>query len=153
MEAMWRYKAMTCITREGASGPEVLLLYHPDHPDAGIQIPAGTVEPGEAIVAAALREAYEETGLTGLELVGILGVREVDMRPWGKNEWHHRTFVHLRCTQVTPSRWEHWERFAFDAPGEPIRFELVWTPLGTLPPMSGGYDAFLDMLDPTIFAP
>ncbi|MEZ4865356.1 MAG: NUDIX domain-containing protein [Caldilineaceae bacterium] len=38
-----------------------LLLF--EHPTAGIQVPAGTVEAGEAPATAALREAQEETGL------------------------------------------------------------------------------------------
>lgn len=151
MEPILRHKVMICITREAEFGPEVLLLYHPDHPEAGIQIPAGTVEPGEDLIAAALREAHEETGLAGLQVVGILGTREVDMRPWGKNEIHQRTFFHLRCTEPTPRSWEHWERFAFDAPGEPIRFELVWTSMQKLPPLIGGHDAFLEM--PTFTQP
>jgi len=39
------------------------------HPSAGIQLPAGTVEAGEEIDAAVLREVREETGLTEVVLV------------------------------------------------------------------------------------
>ena len=45
------------------SGTELLLF---EHPHAGIQLPAGTVEAGEAHAVAAAREAYEETGLADL---------------------------------------------------------------------------------------
>lgn len=41
--------------------PHQLLVF--DHPTAGLQLPAGTVEPGEAPVAAAKREVREETGV------------------------------------------------------------------------------------------
>ncbi|MBU1880260.1 MAG: NUDIX domain-containing protein, partial [Chloroflexi bacterium] len=40
--------------------PELLLF---QHPYAGVQVPAGTVEDGETPAQAALREAAEETGL------------------------------------------------------------------------------------------
>jgi 8-oxo-dGTP pyrophosphatase MutT (NUDIX family) len=147
LEPILRRKVMMCILRNGPAGEDILLLYHPDHAEAGIQIPGGTVEPGEDIIGAALREAEEETGLTGLVLDRVLGQTDYDMRPFGKNERHHRTFVLLRCALPTPDRWFHWEEHPFDAPGERIRFELVWTRLdATLPPLVPGYDAFLGML-------
>jgi 8-oxo-dGTP pyrophosphatase MutT (NUDIX family) len=55
--------------------PDGLFLALFQHPHAGIQIPAGTVNPGETPEAAALREAAEETGLTGLTLLRSLGSR------------------------------------------------------------------------------
>jgi 8-oxo-dGTP pyrophosphatase MutT (NUDIX family) len=58
-------KVTAFITRPGVDEPEILLF---QHPHAGIQIPAGTVEEGEALDAAVLREAFEETGLTGLRI-------------------------------------------------------------------------------------
>lgn len=58
--------------------PHYLLVFK--HPTAGLQLPAGTVEPGETPIEAAKREVYEETGLdlTGdgavlSELVNELG--------------------------------------------------------------------------------
>jgi 8-oxo-dGTP pyrophosphatase MutT (NUDIX family) len=63
---------VTCfIIRPGKNGKELLLF---NHPEVGIQIPAGTVEPGENIEAAARREAAEESGLEGLTLLRKLGV-------------------------------------------------------------------------------
>jgi 8-oxo-dGTP pyrophosphatase MutT (NUDIX family) len=63
-------KVTAFVTRPTPGGEELLLFRHPN---AGIQIPAGTVEPGESIQAAALREATEETGLTGLAGQTYLG--------------------------------------------------------------------------------
>lgn len=53
----------------------------------GVQVPAGTVQDGEALGAAAIREAGEETGLDGLTLVRYLGTADYDVRP-GRNEVH-----------------------------------------------------------------
>jgi len=63
-------KITAFILRPGLDGPQILAF---QHPSAGLQLPAGTVEPGEAPDAAALREAGEETGLTRLRLVANLG--------------------------------------------------------------------------------
>jgi 8-oxo-dGTP pyrophosphatase MutT (NUDIX family) len=54
-------KVTIFVTRATAAGYDLLLF---EHPSAGIQIPAGTVEVGEAVDAAASREAAEETGLS-----------------------------------------------------------------------------------------
>lgn len=69
-------KITAFILRQRTSGPEVLLF---QHPSAGVQVPAGTVEPGEEPQSAALREAGEESGLSGLVLEACLG--SVDERP------------------------------------------------------------------------
>jgi 8-oxo-dGTP pyrophosphatase MutT (NUDIX family) len=61
-----------------AGAVELLLLYHPH---AGIHLPAGTVEAGESAMAAALREAQEETGLQGLVWGGLLGVEREELAP------------------------------------------------------------------------
>jgi 8-oxo-dGTP pyrophosphatase MutT (NUDIX family) len=60
---------------------DYLLVFQ--HPFAGIQIPAGTVEAGEDIVVAARREAWEETGLTELGEGVYLGQKE-EALPTGK---------------------------------------------------------------------
>ncbi len=66
-------KVTIFITRTAPSGLELLLF---EHPHAGIQIPAGTVEAAETPEQAALREAHEESGLTGLMLREYLGYTE-----------------------------------------------------------------------------
>ena len=63
-------KVTAFITRERPTGRQLLLF---QHPQAGVQLPAGTVDEGEAWETAVLREAYEETGLTHLTIHRYLG--------------------------------------------------------------------------------
>lgn len=147
MEPARKAKAFAVITRDAAVGMDVLVLLHPDHPGAGIQLPAGTVKPDENVLAAARREATEETGLTHLQLVGVLGEAEFDARPWGRNELHHRTFVHFRCLELTADIWEQWEEDPEGSPGERFRFELRWVPFNaSLPDLIGDHGVGLRLL-------
>lgn len=56
-------KVTAFVTRSSPHGTEILLF---EHPSAGIQLPAGTVEADEPHAHAAAREASEETGLLDL---------------------------------------------------------------------------------------
>ena len=66
-------KVTAFITRESAAGRELLVFRH-DNPAAGVQVPAGTVDPGEPPDRAVLREAWEESGLDALRIVRPLGL-------------------------------------------------------------------------------
>ena len=65
------HKVTAFITRTGRQGQPQLLLFQ--HPQAGVQLPAGTVDEGEEWVTAVLREALEETRLTHLTIHRHLG--------------------------------------------------------------------------------
>ena len=85
-------KVCALITRRGKAGEEVLLFRHPY---AGVQIPAGTVEPGESEEAAALREACEETGLGEFAAQRYLGCQD-EILPEGQAVILERTSVYAR---------------------------------------------------------
>ena len=85
-------KVTAFITRQSKNGDDLLLF---EHPHAGIQIPAGTVEDGETPEQAVLREAIEETGLTSLSIRRYLGYTE-DKLPEGQRIIVEPTTVYAR---------------------------------------------------------
>lgn len=123
-------------------GRDLLLLTHPDHPAAGIQVPAGTIEAGETPAAAALRELREETGLSRVRLTAFLGRTLFDLRPFGRAEIHRRHFFAARLEGMAPERWSHVEQHADY--GE-VRFDLFWWPLSAgAPNLIAEHGALLD---------
>ena len=128
-------------------GDRLLLLAHPHAPEAGIQVPAGTLEPDESPEAGVLREAWEETGLGGLTLERFLGEQLRDMRDFNIDAVHQRYFFHLRCAGDPPARWRHWEAAPSDGSADSIEFELYWARLaGEIPPLIADHDWALPRL-------
>lgn len=77
-------KVMVYVTcqKPGSKKHSLLLFKHVGLPEAGIQVPAGTIEIGESPEAAAIREIQEESGLTDITLVSALGTRFYDWAAW-----------------------------------------------------------------------
>ncbi len=66
-------KVTAFITRKRNQYCELLLI---QHPNAGIQIPAGTVEKEENVKEALMREVTEETGLRKIAIMAYLGFKD-----------------------------------------------------------------------------
>ncbi|MHC4472723.1 MAG: NUDIX hydrolase [Planctomycetota bacterium] len=136
-----KHKVFAYITHEG----RLLVFRHPGAPEAGIQVPAGSLAEGEAPDAAVLREAHEETGLAGLRLGAFLG--RADHVVPDRGEVHRRRFYHLVLDGAPPERWRHAEADPSDGTEGPIPFELYWVPLDAgVPPLAPGHDRMLPRL-------
>jgi 8-oxo-dGTP diphosphatase len=123
---------------------KLLVFTQPDFPEAGIQVPAGTVRDRETSEQAALREAAEETGRTDLEVVTFLGSDIRDMTDFGRNELHARYFFHLCCRTAGEERWRSYEYLEDGTP--PIAFDFFWASLDDLPSLIAGHDRFVPEL-------
>lgn len=124
----------------------LLIFAHPMHPDVGLQVPAGTVECGEMLTAAVLRELREETGLSEFGTPEYLGVHDFDMSIFGRAETHHRHFFRVPLLQSAPERWRHIETSGGTA--APEIFEFYWVALSAVPPLAAGQGAFINALQP-----
>ncbi|MEX1158029.1 MAG: NUDIX domain-containing protein, partial [Thermomicrobiales bacterium] len=131
-----KLKVMAYITH----GSRLLVFREPDFPDAGIQVPGGSVAAGERLEVAVMREAFEETGLKGLSLGTYLGdvkhdlsalhaENRSDFSPLGRPEIHHRHYYHLMVAGDVPESWQHTERDPSEGVHESILFEFTWVQL------------------------
>ena len=103
-------KAVPIILRQRSGRTEVLVF---THPHAGTQLVKGTIEPGESVVQACVRELAEESGLIGAECGRDLGTWE--LCPRGQ-VWHFREMV---VPGELPETWSH---FTQDGGGQVFTF-------------------------------
>jgi 8-oxo-dGTP pyrophosphatase MutT (NUDIX family) len=141
-------KVTAFVTRRSGGAHELLLL---EHPYAGVQIPAGTVEVDETPEAAVMREAAEESGLAPLLMQGYVGWEEEELpedarivcqatkvyaRPdvtsfdWSRLPRGTWVTVGRRAEGVTQVTYEEWDRLP-----DPQYLSMVitgWVPDGAL---------------------
>lgn len=126
-------KVVCYVTR----GTDLLVFRHTFAPEAGLQVPAGTIEPGEDPEIAALREVEEETGHSGFRRLRKLG--EYTHRFEERPEDHRRHVFHLAPPAGLPERWEH---FAENAHW----FAFEWVPLAAVPDLAASQGDLLHAL-------
>lgn len=134
-------KALAYVVRDG----RLLVFRHLDYSceEVGIQVPSGSVRPGEDPQEAAVREAEEETSLAGFSIVRKLGEAEYDISPY-RFEVQRRHFFLLELARQPPERWLSQEDH--DGEREPTRLECFWIPLATAHVLQAGQGAMLGRL-------
>ncbi|GGP70061.1 hypothetical protein GCM10010231_46200 [Streptomyces sindenensis] len=124
--------------------PALLVFDHVDFPEAGTQVPAGGVAPGEDPERAVLREVAEETGLRGARVVRRIAV---DGRPHpGTGRPRLTTYLLLDAPPEGPVEWEH--RVRGDGGDAGMRFTCRFAPLPLAHPLADAQDAHLGRVDP-----
>ena len=141
-----RDKVFAYVVHSFCNRQHLLIFRHIDFPEAGIQVPGGTVEPGETVQAAVLREAVEETALNDLLLVRKLGTVKKDMRPFGLDEVHHRHYFHFALENEPQTTWIAHEETPSDGSEGPIAFRFFWVLVNQVPTLAGGLDQMLERL-------
>jgi 8-oxo-dGTP pyrophosphatase MutT (NUDIX family) len=91
------------------------------HPNAGLQLVKGSLEPGEDPAHAALRELSEESGIEDADIISSLGTIHV-IGP--DQEW----YLFVCSTDPLPDAWSH---FTLDGGGH--AFSFFWHPFDEEP--------------------
>jgi len=127
------YVYLTC-------GTDLLVFDEPDTPWLGLQVPGGTVDPGESFLHGAMREFAEETGLAldaafdhfssqDIPFEALPAVGQFKAPPERPLRGRHiRRNYHVQLNTRPKDSWEHYEMFP-SAGCDPIRCRFSWIDL------------------------
>ena len=111
---------------------DLLVFTHADFPEAGVQVPAGTIEAAEPPEQAIMREVREETGRADFRLERKLAV--YDYSAPGMPAARRHVFQ-LSAPDDAPVGWRWGEQYGTP---QQITFDFFWVPLDNPPKLAGG---------------
>jgi 8-oxo-dGTP pyrophosphatase MutT (NUDIX family) len=120
-----KQKVLAYVIRRKFESLEILLFDHPGVPEVNPQVPAGTVEDNEDLIAALEREVLEESGLIlnpdKIDYVGSFNFQRTD-----RDELHKR-HVYIAFVEESRDRWIH--NVLGDGEDQELAFEFYWNTL------------------------
>lgn len=126
-----KQKVCAYILHEGDTGLELLVFKHTDT-DAGIQVPAGTVEPNEKPEVAMSRELTEESGV----VVPLLTLLKTVSPTWGGEEAEAHIYGGWAPVN-THKEWIH--QVTGTGQDNGMKFHYLWLPLSQWDQLYGDF--------------
>lgn len=121
----------------------VLVHTHVDFPEAGVQVPGGTIEEGESAIEAGRRELYEESGLKISSDIVLIHCLDF-VAPWD-GRLHKRHFVALGPSGITRAPFRHTVTSGIEDEG--IRLDYYWLTIAeALENLGSGHEAGIAFL-------
>lgn len=119
-------KVVGYITRNRRAEKELLVFDHDEKfLDAGVQVPAGTLELGETTSQSILREMKEESGLIDINIISHLDC--YCLFNHYQKKFHRRHVFLLESEKILPEKWSHQVTgYGTDAF---LNFHYYWLPL------------------------
>jgi len=146
VHALVRKRVVGYVTR----GHELLVFDHKDMTGVPTQVPAGRVDAHESLEEGLVREVEEETGVTGIGIVGVLADGQEFAELYGPAAHESHAF-HAVAEPGGPDAWEH------PVTGTGMDSGLVylcrWVPLDDRPLVWGNPDPLVERLRVSITEP
>jgi ADP-ribose pyrophosphatase YjhB (NUDIX family) len=99
-----RARVLAYVTRQREGRTELLVFDQRGDPEAGTQVPAGRLDPGESLEEGLLRELHEESGLERVRIVRELPV----LGDWVvRSQYDDHAFEVWVEGDPPPDTWEH----------------------------------------------
>lgn len=129
-----RQRVLAYVTRQREGRTELLVFDHRDHPEAGTQVPAGRLDPGETLEQGLLRELHEEAGLDDVRIVRELEI----LGTWADGSRYENHAFEIHLDREVPDTWEHEVHGDGDDAG--LVFVYRWAPVESALELWGGRD-------------
>lgn len=140
-----RRKVFAYITRGPEHQKELLVFEHQGEPEAGLQVPGGTIEDGEMLIDALYREVQEETGLPRVVLEFVGKIHKYNYYPEHQDKVYERNIFHFEYTGERVDYWEH--KVVSDGQDNGRTFQFHWEPVDHCPKLAAGQDAALELME------
>jgi len=122
-----RKRVLAYVTRRREGRTELLVFDQQDDPEAGTQVPAGRLDPGETLEEGLLRELREEAGLEQVRIVRELSI----LGTWADASPYENHAFEVNVDGETADEWEHEVQGDGDDAG--LVFLYRWVPVDSKP--------------------
>ncbi|WP_339253822.1 NUDIX domain-containing protein [Sporosarcina sp. FSL W8-0480] len=138
-------KVLAYITKGENNERKILVFDQKGNPEAGFQVPGGTIEENELLIDALYREIEEETGIRReqLELKGKVHKRNY-FPEHRKDVVHERNIFHLSYIGEDKKEWDNLVRS--DGLDNGMIFHCQWVPIHNLPQLAAGQDEDIEFI-------
>lgn len=140
-----RQRVAAYVIRRLGRRSELLVFDQVGIPEAGIQVPAGGIRPGESAEGAVVREVTEETGLAGAAIRARLHTEDKQHPVTGQPRTTQ--FFVLDAPAHCPDAWSH--RVSGNDSDAGLTFDCRFAALPLQVPLADDQDAWLGLVDPT----
>ena len=138
-----RNKTLAYIIRKSSQDIELLVFTHRDFPEAGYQVPGGTLLQNETPLEGVLREVKEEAGLTNFAKIIHLGSQQYLHHQ--KEEIHHRSFYQLNY--LKPCEDHFFYEVSDGEEDQGLIFYYQWVNLLSIPKLAVNQDALIGQIN------
>ena len=140
-----KHKVLAYITKDDHDERKILVFEQIDHPEAGLQVPGGTVEENEPLIDALYREIEEETGIRREQLQLNGKVNKMNYFPvHRKGVMHERNIFHLTYIGEVRNEWDVCVSGSGSDQG--MVFRCRWVPVNNLPALAAAQDEAIALI-------
>lgn len=138
-------KVLAYITKDENVERKILVFEQKDHPEAGLQVPGGTIEEDELLIDALYREIEEETGIRREQLQLNGKVNKKNYFPENReNVIYERNIFHLTFIGEDENEWDTCVSSTGKDNG--MIFHCRWVPVDELPELAAGQDEAIEFI-------